>query len=368
MDAAADARNRIGRWLTAHRAELRQCVRMSVAGILALALGELLGMTRSYWAVLTAVIVTQASVGGSIKATVDRLIGTVSGALYGGLVAVLIPHEGVVGGLAVVAAALIPLTLLSALSPSFRIAPVTAIILLLTPAVGQDGGVLASAVDRIVEIAFGSLVGLGCSLTVLPARANRLVAESAASMTGLFAEALRLELGAPGDEAARTGVRALQDRIRAALGRLETVVGEARHERRTYLTNPLDPEPLMRTLLRLRHDLVMLGRATGAPLPAGEVAERLQPRLDATAQAAAGFLLDAGEALRGRAAAPAIEAANAALDGFSREVEILRAEGLTRALSGDAVERLFALGFALDQLGRDLQDLAARAAERAARP
>jgi uncharacterized membrane protein YgaE (UPF0421/DUF939 family) len=46
-----------------------------------LALGELFGVKQVYWAVLTAVIVMQASVGGSLKATIDRLAGTAAGAL-----------------------------------------------------------------------------------------------------------------------------------------------------------------------------------------------------------------------------------------------------------------------------------------------
>lgn len=356
--------DRLGQWLAAHRAELRQCVRMTVAGLIALALEEMLGLSRGYWAVLTAVIVTQASVGGSIKATVDRLIGTVSGALWGGVIAISIPHTSPMAGLVAVGLALAPLTLMSALSPSFRIAPVTAMILLLTPAVAQ-AGILTSAFDRILEIILGSVIGLVCSLVVLPARASSLVAEAGAATAALLAELLRLELAAPDQMASGVRIQTLQDQTRAALGRMEAVVGEARHERRTYLATPLDPAPLLRTLLRLRHDLVMLRRAMTEPLPAGDIAARLQPRLDAIAQVCGDFLLGAGTALRGGAHAPDIAAAHGVLDAYSDEVDGLRRDHLTHDLPSDAVERLFTLGFALDQLGRDLDDLAARAAERA---
>ena len=43
------------------------------------------------WSVLTAVIVTQSSVGRSVKATIDYLVGTLGGAIYAGAVAALIP-------------------------------------------------------------------------------------------------------------------------------------------------------------------------------------------------------------------------------------------------------------------------------------
>ena len=51
--------------------------------MIAFALGELLGVKQVYWAVLTAVIVMQASVGGSLKATSERLVGTAVGAIWG---------------------------------------------------------------------------------------------------------------------------------------------------------------------------------------------------------------------------------------------------------------------------------------------
>jgi hypothetical protein len=294
----------------------------------------------------------------------DRLVGTLSGALWGGVIAIAVPHTSTLAGLIAVGLALAPLTLMSALSPSFRIAPVTAIILLLTPASAQ-AGVLTSAVDRIVEIIIGSVIGLVCSLVVLPARASHLVAEAAASTAGLLAELLRLELAAPDQMASGVRIQALQDQARAALGRMESVVGDAKHERRASFAAPLDPAPLLRTLLRLRHDLVMLRRALSEPLPPGDIAGRLQPKLDVIAQVCGDFLLDAGAALRGAAPAPDMASAQAALGAYADAVEALRRDHLTRDLASDAVERLFTLGFALDQLGRDLDDLAARAVERA---
>ena len=62
-------------WISAHRAEITLSLRITATGLIALALGELLGVKQVYWAVLTAVIVMQASVGGSLKATIDRLAG-----------------------------------------------------------------------------------------------------------------------------------------------------------------------------------------------------------------------------------------------------------------------------------------------------
>jgi hypothetical protein len=76
VGAGAQERYLVGKardWIAAHRAEITLSLRITVAGLIALALGELFGVKQVYWAVLTAVIVMQASVGGSLKATMDRL-------------------------------------------------------------------------------------------------------------------------------------------------------------------------------------------------------------------------------------------------------------------------------------------------------
>ena len=69
------------------RVHLALAVRVTVAAIVALVAAQLLGLPLPLWAVLTAMIVTQMSVGRSLKATGDYLVGTVGGAIYGGAVA-----------------------------------------------------------------------------------------------------------------------------------------------------------------------------------------------------------------------------------------------------------------------------------------
>ena len=150
-------------WAGANAVAVRLCLRMTIAGLLAYVLAEFFVLPQGYWAVFSAIIVMQASVGGSIKATADHLIGTVGGALAGGAVAYLLPHASVLSlGVALVIA-LVPLTLVAALWPNYRIAPLTAVIVLLTPG-AQQLGPLDSALYRIVEITLGSFIGLGVSL------------------------------------------------------------------------------------------------------------------------------------------------------------------------------------------------------------
>ena len=332
-----------------------------VAGLLAYVLAELFALPQGYWAVFSAIIIMQASVGGSIKATTDRLIGTVGGAVAGGAVAYLLPHTSVLSlGVALVIA-LAPLTLVAALWPNYRIAPLTAVIVLLTPG-AQQLGPLDSASYRIIEITLGSFVGLGVSLVLLPARAHGLVVSAAARMLGHLADLLGDWLAVLAGSGDRTRITQLQDDIRGGMARLEIVAGEARQERQTYLTHEFDPDPLVRTVFRLRNDVVMIGRAAAEPLPE-PIRARLHEPLEQVSQAAQGFLRACADALRDRKHPPVPDAVDQALANFIATVQGLRREGATRALPAENLGRLYALGFALEQLRQNSEDFRNRVTE-----
>ena len=80
--------------LSARKTQLALAVRIAVAAVAAYAIAVALHLMLPLWAVLTSLIVTQMSVGRSLKATRDYMLGTIGGAIYGGAIAVLIPHSG----------------------------------------------------------------------------------------------------------------------------------------------------------------------------------------------------------------------------------------------------------------------------------
>ena len=58
---------------------------MTVASVATFVLAHVLGLQQGFWAFITALIVTQSSVGGSLKAAADRFAGSVSGPSTAGL-------------------------------------------------------------------------------------------------------------------------------------------------------------------------------------------------------------------------------------------------------------------------------------------
>src|ERR1700690_3191745 len=108
---------RLGAWLVSRKVELGLGVRVTVAAMSALVIALACGLKLPLWAVLTSLIVTQMSVGRSLKATRDYLIGTIGGAIYGAAVAILIPHNGEGALLAVLVLAVAPLAFIAAINP-----------------------------------------------------------------------------------------------------------------------------------------------------------------------------------------------------------------------------------------------------------
>jgi uncharacterized membrane protein YccC len=355
MSPIATARTRLRTALQDHQAELRRCVRVTVSAALTLVLGQWLHVPLVLWSVLTAVIVTQTSVGRSLKASIDYFVGTLGGAIYAGAVAALIPHNGELELLAVLAIAVAPMVLLAAKNPSFNVAPFTAIIVVLAPTISHSTPI-ESALYRVFEVALGALTGVLVSLTVLPARAHALAIEAAARLLDLVAQALPEMFAGFTGTLDESSIQPIQERIGKSIAKLDVIYAEAKRERMTQRNYEPDPGPLLRTLLRLRHDLVILGRAAVAPLPQA-LQPRLGPPLARLAAAASEFLHDCAFALIARDAPPSLDAVVAAFEGYSDEIAAIRREGLMRVLPGDALEHLFTLGFALEQLLQHFRDL-----------
>ncbi len=335
--------------------ELRLCCRVTVAALATYALAELFHLPLTLWAVLTAIIVTQLSVGRTLKATIDYFLGTLGGAVYTSLVATLIPHASELGVLAVLSIALAPLVLLAAMVPAFAVAPFTAVMVLLVPTFTLVSP-LESAYYRLIEVALGGIVAIAVSFLVLPERAHGLAIEAAGRLLALMAEALGELLDGFTRNLDATSVQRMQDGIGEALTRLGTIGNEVRREQLALLSGEPDLAPLLRTLLRLRHDLVMTGRAAVMPLP-GAFRARLGPALARCRGAMTGYLRQSGAALIGRRAPPALGAVEEALGDYVAAMAALRSEGLTRPLPGDVLEHIFTLGFALEQLHRNFRDL-----------
>jgi len=343
-------------WLRKRRVELALTLRMTVAAVAGLAIAQALALPLPLWTVLTALIVTQMSIGRSLKTSVDYLVGTVGGTIYGAALALLIPHNTEMTLLLVLVLAVAPVALVAALKRNLNAVPVSSIIVVLMPAL-THAGPLESAIYRVLEVGLGVVVGLVVAFVVLPAGGHRLARQEAARTLDLLAQALGRVLAGSLAAADIEALGQIYERIGQSLTEFTTSAAEGERERSARLSVEPDTQPLRRTLQRLRHDVITVGRiARGDPLPE-PVQGRLAPRLAAIGRAGSDYLRASGMALAARRPPPSEAELEKAFVAALAEITALRREGFTRELTDEAVGRFFALAFALEEMRRAFRDL-----------
>jgi uncharacterized membrane protein YccC len=132
-----------------------QTGRLIAACALAYGACTVIGLREIYWALVTAVVVTQPAWGDTLNASRDRVLGTLIGAFAG--LAVIYARERGGPPLVLFWIALVPLTILTAIKPNLRLSCITLIIIVLVPTTGSP---YALPFERIVGILLGTLASI----------------------------------------------------------------------------------------------------------------------------------------------------------------------------------------------------------------
>jgi hypothetical protein len=172
-----------------------------------------------------------------------------------------------------------------------------------------------------------------------------------------MAQALEVFLGPSRHRLDENGPEQLQEALLRATTQLSAVSTEAEDERMVRFAGAALTAPLLHTIMRLRYDLITIGRAVREPL-SPDIEIRLEAPMAQVRTAFVAYLRACGAALLKRRAAPPLDPIQSAPDFYAAEMAAVRGEGLVKQLSRDATERLFALGFVLEQMHHDIQELA----------
>lgn len=344
-------------------AHLKLALRATIAGIATYLLAERFALPNGYWAVLTAVLVVQATLGASLSVAIDRALGTLAGGVVG-VAGAMLAGPSQVQTLAVLSLALFIAAAMAARSPSFKLAPVTVVIVMLAHP-GGDAPWLAG-LTRVAEIALGGVVGLLCAILILPERALGKLFPHCAKALRLTAQLLDLGRGGLlGQGLDPSVVDRLNGGARLALRAADQRLGEVRAEQAGRLTTQTDPAPVVRSSRRLWHSVIILLRNADRPLDE-PVAGLVASALTAAATALGAHMTAIADRLDGHpvpdlsARDAAAGAAVAALEG---RVEELNAQGAFGAVGSETLTALFSAVSACIQMRENLEDLAARLAE-----
>ena len=350
-----DFKDRLAALLRIRRNDVRHAIRVSLACGATFAFMRLFNIPGGQWAVFTTVIIMQGSVGSTLNQAVERLIGTMVGAVAGSVAVYAQEKSGVDEAMLLVILVAI-VAFMAASRPALRAAPVTAVIMLVAHPAGMTPA--AAAVYRIGEIFLGGIVGVAATLLIFPAHAHatvmtRLNAVLVQLEAILASHAARLTLG-DADTAAMDVYLA----SRGSLGALQTAMGEAARESATRLGANRHTEATPRTAWRVRNDLVSLGRTLNQPLSVEGMVAPGAAVLKAYGQ----FLAACRASLTGGARPDRVSFAKAHA-AFEADVEALRATGVMRGIPYDDLSQTFAFVFAVEALYTNLSDLADRLQE-----
>jgi len=336
---------------------VRQAIQTTLAALISYLVAGAMQLPQAFWAVMTAIIVVQASVGAALGQALDRLVGTILGAAVGALLVTLMPANRAI----LLALAVFILSYVAAMRPSLRLATVTAAIVILSdPLMGSP---FAAAVDRVAEISLGAAIAVAVTLLVFPARAGSALAGQVAKTMPLLAEHFQSTIEAvrgkplPVDE-----FRQRNAEIRATVRLGDALADASRAELAGRLSRHADPAAVLQAVRRLWHTLLSAARASRVALPANLI-EPLNPALSNFGAAAESVMTDLATLYRGQAVTPDFSRLEQSQGELDLAVSALRASGVFRAVPTDQAARLFTLLFALGQLAENLHDVADRHAD-----
>ncbi|MCL8384481.1 FUSC family protein [Xanthobacter aminoxidans] len=354
-------RDRLGKVIAL--AHLKLALRATIAGIVTYLLAEQFSLPNGYWAVLTAVLVVQATLGASLSVAIDRALGTLAGGVVG-VAGAMVAGPSQIQTLVVLSLALFIAAAMAARSPSFKLAPVTVIIVML--AHPGDVAPWLAGLTRVAEITLGGAVGLLCAILILPERALGKLFPHCAKALRLTARLLELGRGGLlGQGIDPSVIDRLNAGARLALRAADLRLVEVRAEQAGRLTTQTDPAPVVRGARRLWHSAIILLRNADRPLdePVAGLVSAALTAATTTLSAQMSAIADRLDGLPVADLATRADAASAAVAALEARVEELNTQGAFGAVGSETLTALFSAVSACVHMRENLEELAARLAE-----
>jgi len=134
---------------------IEHCARTATAALVSLMVARWFGLSESYWAPITAVVVMQSTLGAALPVSAQRLAGTALGAAVGAVAGTYYPGNAVVFGTCILFLGIVfvPFRLER---NAYRYAGITLAIIMLVP--GHSGWIVA--LHRFFGVSVGIAGGL----------------------------------------------------------------------------------------------------------------------------------------------------------------------------------------------------------------
>jgi uncharacterized membrane protein YccC len=334
---------------------LKQGVKTGLAGIITYAIYIGFHLPQGYWAVFTALVVTQVTLGASWKPALYRTFGSTSGALAAMMLFVILgPGTVRVGLMLFVLATLFGF--LTVLHPSFSAAGFTAAIVLVLGRI--EGTPLHVGWLRVLYTLLGSGVAFAVGALLWPMRAreglrNKLanILDGASALyRAITAAALH---GIDNEPQVRELDRQLHDLRRGITQQMD----EARSELTFSRFDPAAYQEFVQAADQLRRRLTAMAEDSSLFVHA-QVEPGLLPSLPALTEKTAQTFSTLAEAIRKKQPPPNLSEIEAAVLALDADLAKLRQQRATAPFALDRMLPFWALVFNLREVAQDLNQLA----------
>jgi uncharacterized membrane protein YccC len=333
---------------------LKQGIKTGLAGIITYAIYAAWHLPQGYWAVFTALVVTQVTQGASWKPALYRTIGSTSGALAAMLLFMIFGSGAVrIGIILFVLGTLFGS--LTVLHPSFSAAGFTAAIVLLIGRI--EGTPFHTGWLRVLYTLLGSFVAFAVGALIWPVRAREGLRSKIASILDGAGELYRAVaaaaiLGIDNELQVREIGRQLHDLRRGITQQMD----EARNELSFSRFNQGAYQALMDQADQVRRRLTAMAEDTSLYVHA-QLQPGLVPSLPSLVEQTAQTFAALAEAVRNPAKQLNSADLEAAICDLDADLARLREQRTTAPLALNRMLPFWALVFNLREVAQDLRQL-----------
>jgi uncharacterized membrane protein YccC len=332
---------------------VKQGIKTGLAGAIAYAIYAGWNLPEGYWAVITALVVTQANLGASWKAALYRTIGSTAGAVAAALLIPMLGTSALRTGIALFVLASF-FGYLTALHPSFTAAGFTVAIILVFSSRQEPWQI---AWYRVLYTLLGAFIAFGVGALLWPVRAREELRAKLASILEGCGTLYRAVTGA-----AIAGVHNQQEiqQLDRHLHDLRRGITQQMDEARSELTfsrfNPGVYQEFVDRTDQIRRRLTAMAEDTSLYVHA-DVQPELVPAIPLLVQKTASTFTAMAEATRTKRN----EVSSAELDACLRELDMnlarLREQRATAPFALDRMLPFWALVFNLREIAQDLKQV-----------
>lgn len=144
-------------WLTGHARDMRYALRMTLAAAVSFVAADELELTQPTWAVISAIVVSRAAANDAMRSGRDRIVGTLTGALLGVILAFGRPLG--VPELVLIVVGVGALAFAFTFYKAFAAAPIALVIVLASDPTARESSV-TTALHRLTEVALGAVIAI----------------------------------------------------------------------------------------------------------------------------------------------------------------------------------------------------------------